>query len=112
MSKGAIEIKIFPNRQLGGVKELTEGVRFGTVDMTINSSSAMADLIPQIDALQLPFLINSYADFAKLAMTPEAEALSPGLACKGAIALAIYEGGQRHFLTVKREVKSIEDSRV
>ena len=109
MSKGAIEIKIFPNRQLGGVKELTEGVRFGTVDMTINSSSAFADLIPQIDALQLPFLINSYSDFAKLATTPEAEALSAGLASKGAIALAIYEGGQRHFLTVKREVKTIED---
>jgi tripartite ATP-independent transporter DctP family solute receptor len=109
MSKGAIEIKIFPNRQLGGVKELTEGVRFGTVDMTINSSSAFADLIPEIDALQLPFLINSYPDFAKLATTPEAEALSAGLASKGAIALAIYEGGQRHFLTVKREVKIIED---
>ncbi len=109
MSKGAIDIKIFPNRQLGGVKELTEGVRFGTVDMTINSSSAMSDLIPQIDALQLPFLVNSYSDFAKLAVTPEAEALSAGLASKGAIALAIFEGGERHFLTVKREVKTIDD---
>ena len=109
LSHGAIDIKIFPNRQLGGVKELTEGVRFGTVDMTINSSSAMADLIPAIDALQLPFLFNSYADFAKMAVTPEAEALSAGLAKKGAIALAIYEGGERHFLTVKREIKTIDD---
>jgi len=109
MSKGAIDIKIFPNRQLGGVKELTEGVRFGTVDMTINSSSAMSDLIPQIDALQLPFLVDSYANFAKLAITPEAEALSAGLASKGAIALAIFEGGERHFLTVKREVKTMDD---
>jgi TRAP-type C4-dicarboxylate transport system substrate-binding protein len=59
LSNGAIEIKIFPNRQLGGVKELTEGVRFGTVDMTINSGSAIASLIPAIDALQLPVLVNS-----------------------------------------------------
>lgn len=109
MSHGAIDIKIFPNRQLGGVKELTEGVRFGTVDMTINSSSAMASLIPGIDALQLPFLINSYSDLAKLAVTPEAAALSAGLAKKGAIALAIYGGGERHFLTVKRVVKSVAD---
>jgi tripartite ATP-independent transporter DctP family solute receptor len=109
LSKGAIAIKVFPNRQLGGVKELTEGVRFGTVDMTINSSSAMADLIPAIDALQLPFLINSYSDLAALATTPEAEALSADLGKKGAIALAIYEGGQRHFATVKHEVKTIND---
>jgi TRAP-type transport system periplasmic protein len=109
LSHGAIEIKVFPNRQLGGVKELTEGVRFGTVDMTINSSSAMADLIPAIDALQLPFLINSYSDLARLAVTPEAEALSAGLAKKGAYALAIYGGGERHFLTIKRVVKSVAD---
>lgn len=109
LSKGKIEIKIFPNRQLGGVKELTEGVRFGTVDMTINSGSAIASLIPAIDALQLPFLINSYSDLAKLAVTPEAEALSAGLAKKGAYALAIFAGGERHFLTVKREVKTMAD---
>ena len=109
LSKGAIEIKMFPNRQLGGVKELTEGVRFGTVDMTINSSSAMADLIPAIDALQLPFLIKSYSDLAALATMPEAEALSADLGKKGALALAIYEGGQRHFATVKHEIKTIGD---
>lgn len=45
---GSIAIEIFPDRQLGDVKELTEGVRFGTVDMTINSSSAMADRLPAI----------------------------------------------------------------
>ncbi len=109
LSHGAIEIKVFPNRQLGGVKELTEGVRFGTVDMAINSSSAMADLIPAIDALQLPFLINSYTDLARLATTPEAEALSAGLAAKGALVLGIYGGGERHFLTVKRVVKTSDD---
>ncbi len=42
LSNGSMEIEIFPDRQLGDVKELTEGVRFGTVDMTISSSAAMA----------------------------------------------------------------------
>lgn len=109
LSHGAIEIKIFPNRQLGGVKELTEGVRFGTIDMTINSPSAISDLLPASDALQLPFLLRSYSDLAQLAVLPEAEALSAGLAAKGAYALAIYGGGERHFLTVKRVIKSVDD---
>jgi TRAP-type transport system periplasmic protein len=59
-SNGTIEIQIFPSRQLGDVKELTEGVQFGTVDMTVNSSSSYADLAPAVDALQLPWLIDSY----------------------------------------------------
>jgi tripartite ATP-independent transporter DctP family solute receptor len=109
LSAGAIKIDIFPDRQLGDVKELTEGVRFGTVDMTINSSSAMSDQIPAIEALQLPFLIDSYAQFADVVTTPEAQALYADLGDSGAIALTIYEGGMRHFLTVDQKIASMED---
>ncbi|WP_173932444.1 TRAP transporter substrate-binding protein [Chelativorans sp. Marseille-P2723] len=109
LSEGSILIDIFPDRQLGDVKELTEGVRFGTVDMTINSSSAMADQIPAIEALQLPFLIDSYAQFADAATTPEAQALYADLESSGAIALTIYEGGMRHFLTVDKKIEVMED---
>ena len=109
MSDGKMEILIFPNRQLGDVKELTEGVRFGTVDLTINSSSAMADQIPAIEALQLPFLIDSYEHFANVAVTPEAQALYADLGSSGAIALTIYEGGLRHFLTVDRTIETMDD---
>ncbi|MGX1309187.1 tripartite ATP-independent transporter DctP family solute receptor [Amorphus suaedae] len=109
LSNGSMEIQIFPDRQLGGVKELTEGVRFGTVDMTINSSSAMADQIPGINALQFPFLVNGYSEFADLVVTPEAQALYEGLGKSGAIALTIYEGGQRHFLTIDKPVTTMDD---
>ena len=109
LSGGSMKIDIYPDRQLGDVKELTEGVRFGTVDMTINSSSAMADQIPAVEALQLPFLIDDYAQFAEAVTTPEGQALYEGLGKSGAIALTIYEGGQRHFLTIDEPVDSMED---
>lgn len=109
LSGGKIKIDIFPDRQLGDVKELTEGVRFGTVDMTINSSSAMADQIPAIEALQLPFLIDSYSQFADVVTTPEAQALYADLGKSGAIALTIYEGGMRHFMTVDKKIASMAD---
>jgi tripartite ATP-independent transporter DctP family solute receptor len=109
LSEGKVKIDIFPDRQLGDVKELTEGVRFGTVDMTINSSSAMADQIPAIEALQLPFLIDSYSQFADVVTTPEAQALYADLGKSGAIALTIYEGGMRHFLTVDTKIESMKD---
>lgn len=110
-TNGEVDVQIFPARQLGDVKELMEGVQFGTVDMTVNSSSAMSDLAPALDALQLPWLIDSYEHFAKLAVTPEAEALTQDLANHGVVSLGIYDGGRRHFLTVPHMVRTIEDMR-
>ena len=109
LSNGSIKVELYPDRQLGDVKELNEGVRFGTIDMTINSSGASADKIPAIDALQLPFIVDSYEEFAKAVTSPEGIALYDGIDDSGAIALTIYEGGRRHFLTVAKQVATLED---
>ena len=109
LSNGQMKVQIFPSRQLGDDKALTEGVRFGTVDMTLMAASAWASLIPAIDALQLPFLINTYKDLAELAVTPEAAGLYKNLGENGVVGLAIYEGGQRQFLTVDRVIKTMDD---
>lgn len=109
LSGGSMKIELFPDRQLGDVKELNEGVRFGTIDLTINSSGASADKIPAIDALQLPFIVDSYEEFARAVTSPEGIALYEGIDDAGAIALTIYEGGRRHFLTVNKPVETMED---
>ena len=77
--------------------------------MTVNSTSALSTLVPATDALQLPFVIGSYEAFAKLAVSPEAKAVAAGLEKHGMIALALYDGGQRHFLSVKKPVIAVED---
>lgn len=68
-------VEIYPARQLGAVKELSEGVQFGTVDMTVNSTSACSTLEPSIDAFQLPGAIPDYAGFATMAKSDEARAI-------------------------------------
>ncbi|MBT9246245.1 TRAP transporter substrate-binding protein (plasmid) [Gemmobacter fulvus] len=108
LSGGDVTINIFPARQLGDVKELMEGVQFGTVDMTVNSSSALATLEPSIDAFQLPGVIPDYAGFAKLALSAPARAIMDTVANHDMVALGLYDGGQRHFLTVKEPVTSME----
>lgn len=109
ISKGSVKVDIFPSRQLGDVKELMEGVEFGTVDMTVNSSSALATVEPSIDAFQLPGVIGSYEEFAKLAVSPAAKAIMATLDNQGIVALGLYDGGQRHFLTVKKPVEKMAD---
>ena len=109
LSNGEIQIEIFPSRQLGDVKELMEGVQFGTVDLTVNSTSAYSTLEPAIDALQLPGLIPDYEGFVTMAKSPEARAIMDTLDNHMMVALGMYDGGQRHFLTVGKPVESLAD---
>ncbi|MDJ0389552.1 TRAP transporter substrate-binding protein [Roseomonas sp. E05] len=109
ISGGQVKVQIFPARQLGDVKELMEGVQFGTVDMTVNSSSALATTVPAIDAFQLPGVTRSYPHFARLAASPEAKAILQKLEPHGMVGLGLYDGGRRHFLTVDKPVRSMAD---
>lgn len=108
-SKGSIKIQIYPARQLGDVKELMEGVQLGTVDMTMNPTSAMATSVPAMDAFQLPGVIKDYRHFVKMAKSPQARIILDTLKPKGIIALGLYDGGQRHFLSTKKLVTKMED---
>lgn len=109
ISEGDVSVEIFPSRQLGDVKELMEGVQFGTVDMTVNSASALAALEPSINAFQLPGVIPDYAGFAALAVSQPTQDILATLEKHGMIGLGLYEGGQRHFMTVDEPAESLED---
>ncbi|OSQ37592.1 TRAP transporter substrate-binding protein [Thalassospira sp. MCCC 1A01428] len=108
-SDGQIKIDIYPARQMGDVKELMEGVQLGTIDMTINSSSALSTLAPSVDAFQLPYVMRDYDDFARMAVSPQAQAIMDKLKDHGMIGLGLYEGGQRHFLSTGKPIKDISD---
>lgn len=108
-SDGEIKIDIYPARQMGDVKELMEGVQMGTLDMTINSSSALSTLDPAVDAFQLPYVMSDYDDFARMAVSPEAQAIMDELKGHGMIGLGLYEGGQRNFLSTEKPIKDISD---
>ncbi len=109
LSDGSVKIDIYPNRQLGGVKELMDGVNFGTVDMTVNSASALASKSPSVDAFQLPGLIDNYQDFATMATSSEARAIMDELDRFGIVALGLYDGGQRHFLSLNKQIQTMDD---
>lgn len=107
LSNGDVLIEIFPSRQLGDVKELMEGVQFGTVDMTVNSASALSAIEPSINAFQLPGVIPDYATFAALAVSEPTRAILDTLDKHGMVALGVYDGGQRHFMTVDAPAESL-----
>lgn len=109
ISEGDVKIDIYGARQLGDVKELAEGIQFGTIDMSVNSSSAFSTLVPAIDAFQLPGVIPDYEGFVTMSQSDEARAIMDQLEDHGIVALGLYDGGLRHFMTVGAPVESIED---
>lgn len=108
---GAVEIQVFGNRQLGDDKQLLEGVRLGTIDGAL-VSSVMFSLVansPAFDALQLPFLVDSYDELADALTSDTAQKMLDGLASEGMKGLGFYEAGLRHFLNSKGPVRTVED---
>jgi TRAP-type transport system periplasmic protein len=55
-SKGAIELQIFPNAQLGGEKEMAEGMRLGSVCGAPVNVSVMSIWVPEGQLFDMPFL--------------------------------------------------------
>lgn len=108
-SGGAVEISIFPSRQLGDDRQLLEGVRLGTVDAAIISSSTFSLFTPVMDGLQLPFLIPSYEKLAVAFQSEPARDMLASLDALGMKGLGYYEGGFRHFLNAKHPVRTVDD---
>lgn len=108
-SGGKMEISVYPARQLGDDRQLLEGVRLGTIDAAVVSSSTFALFTPVMDALQLPFLIPSYEALADAFVSAPADKMLASLDGLGIKGLGYYEGGFRHFLNSKRPVRTVAD---
>jgi tripartite ATP-independent transporter DctP family solute receptor len=56
LSKGQVEIELFPNSQLGGELEMLSQVRLGTLDIAMNGSGIVAAIEPMFSVTELPFI--------------------------------------------------------
>ncbi|WP_323039638.1 TRAP transporter substrate-binding protein [Gemmobacter sp.] len=108
---GAFNIQIFPNRQLGDDKQNLESAVAGTLEMAM-ASGVLIPLVtgrPAYDAWQLPFLVRDYDHFEKLALSPVGQKMQDDLEPAGIIGLSTADIGQRHFLSVKSQVRTVAD---
>lgn len=55
-TKGEIEMQLFPNSQLGGEKEMAEGMRLGSVCGAPINVSVMSTWVPEGQLFDMPFL--------------------------------------------------------
>ena len=108
---GAVEIQVFGDRQLGDDKQLLEGLQLGTIDGALVSAPVLPLVIgaAAFDALQLPFVVNSYEEMSKALSSDVGKQLLATLDAKSIKGLGYIEAGQRHFLAKGKQVATIAD---
>ena len=107
-SGGSIEVKIFPSSQLGGQKDLIEGMVFGAVDMALVGTAVLGQFQPQISIFDLPFLFEDRAHAYKSLDSVGME-LGKKLEERGIKLLGYMENGIRHATNNVRPIKDPSD---
>ncbi len=106
---GAVDVKVFPAGQLGNERELIEGTKIGTIQMSM-VSAAIAGFYKEAQVLDIPYLFSS-APVAWKVMDGwfGKEMAADCLKKTGMRVLAYGETGFRNFTNSNRPIKSPGD---
>ncbi|CAM5183257.1 Tripartite ATP-independent transporter DctP family solute receptor OS=Castellaniella defragrans OX=75697 GN=HNR28_003420 PE=3 SV=1 [Castellaniella defragrans] len=95
---GDVDIKIYPNSLLGGEADAAQGIRLGSVQMGVITSSVLTSWIPQLQILDLPYLIMSDAQAVAINQ-PLTKELGPKFEQQGFHLLGFSINGARNLMS-------------
>ncbi len=108
-SNGALTVEIYGQNQLGGQKEIVQGLRTGSLELGIASAGFLASNFPRTQLLDLPFLFSNPDVAAKLLDGEIGAALNADLEAAGIKGLGWGWGGYRNLETVSTPVRTPAD---
>jgi TRAP transporter solute receptor, dctP family len=110
LTENKFEIEIYPNGILGGEREAIEGVKLGTIQMTVvTMDGALPAWISDTQVMSIPYLFKTKEDAYKALDGVIYKYLSPKFEEQGFKYLGSGELGFRHFTNNVREVKTAQD---
>jgi tripartite ATP-independent transporter DctP family solute receptor len=109
LTKGKVEVQIFPNRTLGNERDMIEGLLLGTVHITVPSNAVMAGFVPETKVFDLPFLFRDRQHMYSVMDGPVGADLGERMRAKGFRLLSYYEAGVRHIMTNKKSLTKLDD---
>ena len=104
-----LQVDLFPAMQLGGAKENVDGVRAGTLLMTWVGAAYLSRIVPELEAVSLPFVFPNREIAFKVMDGEVGVLLDKKLAEKNFISLGWMDLGARQFTNSKRPIKTIDD---
>lgn len=108
-SGGELQVTIFPQGQLGGERDLAEGVRMGTIEIGSASPGNMSGFVPELELFGVPFLFKTRKQVYAALDGEVGEYFNKILLDKGFVNLGYWEVGFRNMTNNVRPVKTPED---
>ncbi|WP_108485530.1 TRAP transporter substrate-binding protein [Oceaniglobus ichthyenteri] len=98
-----------PAGQLGGERDMIEGLQIGSLDVVITSTGPLGNFVPEVYVLDLPFLFRDY-DHARNVLDGDiGKELLAKIDQNNLVGLAWSENGFRHVTNSQRPVRTPED---
>ncbi|MCM3548376.1 C4-dicarboxylate transport system C4 -dicarboxylate-binding protein [Niallia circulans] len=108
-TNGSIKVEVYTNSQLGGDRELFEGMQLNTVQAATISTGPIAQFAPSFNVFDLPFLFPDEHTAYRILDGPIGEELLDTLHDQDVIGINYWENGFRVLSNNIREVATVED---
>lgn len=111
LSGGKLAVRVYPGGQLGNADAAVEGLRQGTLDFVEVGVSYVSGIVPDVSAIQLPYLFGDYAQAHRGLDGAGGAAISAEFAGTGMKVLGYPELGFRDLTNSSRPVHTPRDVR-
>lgn len=106
---GKIEIQVNAGGVLGDEKTVIEQLQFGGVDFARVSLSPLAEFVPKLNVLQMPYLYTSREHMWKVLEGSIGDDFMNSFGGSHLVALSWYDAGARNFYSAAKPIESLED---
>lgn len=108
-TNGLIDVQVFPSGQLGGDRDAIEGVKLGTIQMTVAGAGIFANYEPKMGITALPFLFENFEQAWAFNDSDLNKEVSQLLEKHNIKVLAFWENGFRCLTNSRRNVMTAND---
>ncbi|MCF8010325.1 MAG: TRAP transporter substrate-binding protein [Clostridiales bacterium] len=106
---GKVKVEIYYGGQLGNDRDLIEGLQAGTVDLAFVTNGPLAQFVPEIGVLDLPFIFSSWDQGFEFRNSEIAEDLASKLDSRNLEHLGFLSQGFRNLTNSVKPVKTPAD---
>lgn len=106
---GKYKAKVAHSATLGDDRQMLKSVKAGSIEITVNSDGAVAEIVPQLSAFGLPYLFSSLPQAWEVLDGPAGDKIAKLLDKKGYVVLAWFDNGIRKITHAKKPITSPAD---
>ncbi len=106
---GKLNVVVHHSGVLGSETQVLQQIQLGTTQMAVSTTAPIEAFVPEIKALEMPFMFPSYEAADKVLDGPIGQELARKFEKSGFVALAFLDNGFRNVTNSKHPVKTPED---